>query len=76
MSRNNIIRAWKDEEYRSSLSEAERALLPENPAGLIELSDADLGNAVAGGRRPRTSSITCSEDCVTQRHNSYNCCYA
>ena len=45
----DIIRAWKDEEYRNSLSEAERAALPANPAGLIALTDEDLG-AVAGGR--------------------------
>jgi mersacidin/lichenicidin family type 2 lantibiotic len=43
MSRQDIIRAWKDEEYRESLSEAERARLPEHPAGLIELADAELG---------------------------------
>ena len=48
MSHLNIIRAWKDEEYRLSLSEAERASLPEHPAGLIELTGADL-DSVAGG---------------------------
>lgn len=48
MSNNNIVRAWKDPAYRNSLSEAERAALPANPAGSIELSDADLGR-VAGG---------------------------
>jgi mersacidin/lichenicidin family type 2 lantibiotic len=48
MSPLNIIRAWKDEEYRLSLSDAERAQLPENPAGLIELADAEL-DPVAGG---------------------------
>ena len=48
MHKIDIIRAWKDEEYRSGLSDAERARLPANPAGIIELSDADLG-AVAGG---------------------------
>lgn len=48
MTKTNIIRAWKDEAYRQSLSDAERALLPVNPAGVIELSDADLGS-VAGG---------------------------
>jgi mersacidin/lichenicidin family type 2 lantibiotic len=48
MSRRKIIRAWKDEEYRLGLSEAERALLPAHPAGLIELTDAELG-AVVGG---------------------------
>jgi mersacidin/lichenicidin family type 2 lantibiotic len=44
----DIIRAWKDPEYRLSLSEAERALLPAHPAGLIELTDLELG-AVIGG---------------------------
>ena len=48
MSNIDIIRAWKDEEYRESLSEEERALLPENPAGLIELTDEDM-SAMAGG---------------------------
>ncbi|HYJ88248.1 MAG TPA: mersacidin/lichenicidin family type 2 lantibiotic [Pyrinomonadaceae bacterium] len=48
MSNIDIIRAWKDEAYRQSLTDAERAMLPENPAGRIELTDSDLGS-VAGG---------------------------
>jgi mersacidin/lichenicidin family type 2 lantibiotic len=44
----DIIRAWKDEEYRLSLTEEQRALLPDNPAGQLELSDADL-ESVTGG---------------------------
>ncbi len=48
MSHEDIIRAWKDEEYRNSLSEEQRAQLPENPAGLIDLADADM-ESVAGG---------------------------
>ncbi len=48
MSTVDIIRAWKDEEYRNSLSKEQRAQLPEHPAGLIELEDAEL-EAVAGG---------------------------
>jgi mersacidin/lichenicidin family type 2 lantibiotic len=48
MSHVNVIRAWKDEEYRLGLPEAERACLPENPAGLIELPERDLG-AIVGG---------------------------
>ena len=44
----DIIRAWKDEAYRNSLSEAERAALPENPAGSVELSDEDMQIAVGG----------------------------
>lgn len=45
----DIIRAWKDEEYRNSLSEEQRSQLPENPAGMIELSDEDMGSVVGGG---------------------------
>jgi len=33
MSNRRTIRAWKDEDFRLSLSEAERASLPQNPAG-------------------------------------------
>ncbi len=49
MSHFDIVRAWKDEEYRLSLSDAQRAALPANPAGMIELTAADLQD-VAGGR--------------------------
>jgi mersacidin/lichenicidin family type 2 lantibiotic len=59
MSIEQVIRAWKDAEYRQSLSEAERALLPANPAGAIELDDADL-DAVAGAARPGTMFCTMS----------------
>ena len=45
MSKFDIVRAWKDEEYCESLSDAQRALLPENPAGVIELTDAQLASA-------------------------------
>ena len=47
MNGEQIVRAWKDEDYRLGLSEAELSALPENPAGLLELSDPDLGD-VAG----------------------------
>lgn len=60
MSQENIIRAWKDENFRNSLSEKERALLPENPAGLVELADTDL-SAAAGGR-PITQLFWCPLD--------------
>lgn len=48
LSKKDIIRAWKDEEYRNSLSESERAQLPENPAGAIELPDEVLASAAGG----------------------------
>lgn len=54
MSNKNIIRAWKDPAWRNSLSLAERAALPANPAGSIEVSDADLGKVVGGFYEPNT----------------------
>ena len=48
MSHQDIIRAWKDDEYRSSLGVAERALLPAHPAGLVELDDAEFDAAAVG----------------------------
>ena len=48
MSNIDIIRAWKDEDYRNSLSEDQRQLLPENPAGMIELSDESMQDLKGG----------------------------
>jgi len=39
MSNLNIIRAWKDEDYRNSLTEELRARIPAHPSGAIELTD-------------------------------------
>ena len=48
MSSFDIVRAWKDAEYRQSLSAEEQALLPEHPAGAIELTDEELSQAGGG----------------------------
>jgi mersacidin/lichenicidin family type 2 lantibiotic len=53
MSRQEIIRAWKDAEYRNSLTESQRAALPAHPAGLVELP-IDVLDAAAGGMRANT----------------------
>lgn len=48
MSQQDIIRAWKDRDYRESLSEEQRSQLPENPAGITDLSDEVLESIVGG----------------------------
>jgi mersacidin/lichenicidin family type 2 lantibiotic len=50
MSIQDIIRAWKDANYRESLSEEQRALLPSNPIGEV-LSQDDLC-LITGGFYP------------------------
>ncbi len=48
MSQQDIIRAWKDPEFRESLSEEQRSQIPENPVGIIELTDPEIQAAVGG----------------------------
>jgi mersacidin/lichenicidin family type 2 lantibiotic len=55
MSKKDVIRAWKDPNYRKSLSAAELAALPANPAGAIELTDAELGGVSGGFIKPTYS---------------------
>jgi len=51
MKRETIVRAWKDPEFRASLTSEERASLPECPAGtaFTELNESELEDAVGGG---------------------------
>ena len=64
MSPKNTIRAWKDEDYRSSLGEGERASLLRHPAGLIELSDPALEGAAGAASRVEYCSGTMASTCV------------
>lgn len=71
MSPENIIRAWKDEDFRNSLSEEERKFMPENPAGLVELKDTELSAAAGGaplsrGNCPETTDCTNLQGCTNK----------
>jgi mersacidin/lichenicidin family type 2 lantibiotic len=48
MGLNHIIESWRDEEYRESLNDETRSLLPESPAGEVELTEADLADVDGG----------------------------
>jgi mersacidin/lichenicidin family type 2 lantibiotic len=74
MSLDKTIRAWEDPEYRSSLSAADLAALPESPAGAIELTDAELG-AILGAAQSGASVGCNTKTCVTSRGNSNNPCH-
>src|SRR2546423_1668711 len=58
MSKLDFIRAWKDEDYRLSLSAEERSLLPQNPAGIIDLSDSEL-DFVVGASTEHAQTLGC-----------------
>lgn len=70
MSTDKIIRAWKDEEYRSSLSETELAALPTSPAGTIELSDCEMDQAAGG---TLSHWISCLPYCVNTLVGPFRC---
>ncbi|GHO88286.1 mersacidin/lichenicidin family type 2 lantibiotic [Dictyobacter formicarum] len=64
MSIADTIRAWRDREFRESLSEEERARLLENPVGQIELTDKDLLEVV--GAAQSGASVGCNtKTCMT-----------
>jgi mersacidin/lichenicidin family type 2 lantibiotic len=76
MHRDQIIRAWKDEDYRVGLSEIERAALPENPAGLIELPD-ELMEGPRGGEEVPTNGPICMLSrifCDSWIFETHGCC--
>jgi mersacidin/lichenicidin family type 2 lantibiotic len=58
----DIVRAWKDPEYRKSLTPEELASLPPNPAGDPEISAEEI-ERISGGARahgnPTVAEYTC-----------------
>jgi mersacidin/lichenicidin family type 2 lantibiotic len=59
MSNFDVIRAWKDQEYRLGLSEAQLAILPEHPSGLIELENPLNVSSGTQVQVPFTQAATC-----------------
>jgi mersacidin/lichenicidin family type 2 lantibiotic len=71
MSTAQVIRAWRDPEYRATLSSEQLAALPSHPAGLIELSDDTLASAAG----LNTVAITVLPPCSQWTfHNIVRCC--
>ncbi|MCF4970090.1 mersacidin/lichenicidin family type 2 lantibiotic [Nostoc sp. CMAA1605] len=79
MSNNDIIRAWKNEEYRNSLSAEQLSQLPQNPAGMIELPN-EVTQTLAGGAFtkatvcciPTRAAFTCGRICDLGYEHSVN----
>jgi mersacidin/lichenicidin family type 2 lantibiotic len=77
MKKQQIIRSWRDPEYRDSLTAAERALLPAHPAAAIELSGAELemaGHQVAVGLSVVPISLNTMNTAVYSYGGCCECC--
>jgi mersacidin/lichenicidin family type 2 lantibiotic len=70
MSITTIIQAWKDEAYLQSLSEAEAALVPANPSGMLELTDEELALVAGGKKRKRKKKKKSSRSSRSSRSRS------
>jgi mersacidin/lichenicidin family type 2 lantibiotic len=66
MSRIDVIRAWKDAAYRRSLSAEQLAGLPANPAGAVELSEAEAETVNGKLALAGCSSCHGSRACTTR----------
>ena len=66
MAHEDIVKAWKDEEYRLSLSDEARTQLPLHPAGMLELTDEALDDLIANGGQPLSCFIA---SCNTKQSN-------
>jgi mersacidin/lichenicidin family type 2 lantibiotic len=64
MKKEKILRAWRDAEFRESLSAEELAALPEHPASALELRDEQL-TVVHGGFEDQVSPIDVSDTVKT-----------
>lgn len=61
----DIARAMKDKDYYNGLSKEQRALVPKNPAGEVELSDEALDAVAGGAQQTGTGAENCF--CVLTR---------
>ena len=69
----DIARAWKDPEYRKTLTAEELASLPECPTGSVPVSEEEL-KAVVGGLRRLGMDVTLGGP--TRCKTEYpECCY-
>jgi len=66
-----VVRAWKDQEYRDTLTAEQLAELPQNPAGVIEFGQPQLDDESLFGPEGRggckfISKSTSQGHCTTQ----------
>ena len=58
MKKADIVRAWKDRFYRTTLTPEQLACLPDHPAGIVAIDDDRLKAAGAAG--PQTTAPECT----------------
>lgn|GEM_PF-815550 len=62
-SGKDLVRAWKDADYRESLSAEDRAALPNHPAGWVDLTDSEL-ESIHGAEQITVAGQVTTVNCV------------
>jgi mersacidin/lichenicidin family type 2 lantibiotic len=70
-----IVQLWKNEEFRTKVEEAMNAAqsTPENPAGVVELSDEELTGAAGGAAAASTERILTMGCCGGLTSDFFTC---
>lgn len=70
----DVIKAWKDPNYRKSLSAEELAMLPESPVGTA-LDETDMA-MLHGGLPPTSNPTSCTSGwlCTISGETGGGCC--
>ena len=66
----DVVRAWKDPAYRDRLAAGDLALTPSNPAGVVELTDAQLREATGLAAAVVTTNLACT----MYTYSRFRCC--
>lgn len=74
MNKDEIIRAWRDADYFHSLSEEQKAHLPGNPVGMVELSQDALTSVLGASHSTCFNSCHYSKDACCDSCFSGGCC--
>ena len=70
--KKKILEAWRNEEYYLSLSEEERAGIPEHPSGILDVED-DVLRTIAGGCGVYYTKQGCPTSGYCTPCNPYEC---
>jgi mersacidin/lichenicidin family type 2 lantibiotic len=78
MTTEQIVRAWREPDFWDALAADERASVPENPAGLVELFDAQLEKIVGGFHGSTHAGTQCNSTAISACQTCWTgsiCCY-
>jgi mersacidin/lichenicidin family type 2 lantibiotic len=69
----DIVRAWKDPDYRLTMNDQDQAALPQHPAGMMELSDEALQEALGAQNYQPDTGFLCVSTVLACATAAFSC---